>query len=163
MNEPRLRQFEGRVARIVAPLIARASRKRMIREELLAHFWQVYEEELERLGDDVAAADATLGRMGDAGELSSRLQESVPLLETVICLCLARKELLMGRWFWLLLGCLAAFFGTGLILPALAKLKQSGSLPADAVGALAMGVAIVTVGLCILVYGIRRLLRPTKV
>jgi hypothetical protein len=161
VNEPRLRQFEGRVARIVAPLVARAGRKRMIREELLSHFWQVYEEERDRLGEDAAAADATLGRMGDADELSSQLQASVPLLETLICLCLARKELFMGRWLWLLLGCLAALFGTSMILPVLAKMKHSGSLPSDAAEALGIGIAILLAGLVLLGYGIKRLRRAS--
>ena len=161
MNERRLGDFEGRVARIVAPLVARGARKKSMREELLCHFHQAYEEEFARLGDERLATDATFRRLGDADELSSRLQSSVPFLEMLICLIFPRKELIMSRWFWILLGCLVALFGTALVLPALAKMKHAGGLTTDTAEALAIGVAIVVAGLGLLAYGIRRLIRAS--
>ena len=161
MNEPQLHNFEGRVARIVAPLIARRARKQSMREELLSHFHQAYEEEFARLGDESLATQATLHRLGDADQLSSRLQASVPFFEMLMCLIFPRKELLMSRWFWILLGCLVALFGTAMVLPALAKMKHSGGLTTDVAEALAIGVAIVVAGLGLLAYGIRRLIRAS--
>lgn len=161
MNDPPIRHFEGRVARIVAPLVARRARKESMREELLSHFYQVYEEEFARLEDERLAAEATARRLGDADELSSRLQASVPVLEMLICLIFPRKELLMSRWFWILLGCLVALFGTAMVLPALAKMKHAGSLTTDTAGALALGLAIVLAGLGLLAYGIKRLIRAS--
>jgi hypothetical protein len=161
MNGQWLRHLEGRVARIIAPLIALDARKRSMREELLAHCCEVYQEELAQLKDETLAVEETVRRLGDADELTSRLQASLPLSETLICLRLARKELIMSRWFWMLLGLFLALFGVGMVLPALAKLKQSGSLPAASTPPLLFGVAIFVLGLCLFGYGIARLIRAS--
>jgi hypothetical protein len=76
-----------------------------------------------------------------------------------MCLCFVRKELIMSRWFWMLLGLFLALFGTGIVLPVLSKLKQLGALPAHGVVPLMSGVAILVLGLCLLAYGIVRLFR----
>jgi hypothetical protein len=68
----------------------------------------------------------------------------------------------MSRWFWLLLGCLVALFGTGLVLPVLAKYKQSGTLPLNAAVCLAVGAMVVMAGLCLIACGIKRLLTRAR-
>jgi len=161
MSKPRMPDFESHVARIVAPLVARRARKESMREELLLHFHQAYEEEFARSGDERVATEATVHRLGDGNVLSSRLQASVPFLEMLICLIFPRKELMMSRWFWILLGCLVSLFGTSMVLPVLSRLKHSGSLTTDTAGGLALGLAIVVAGLGLLAYGIRRLIRAS--
>jgi len=155
MSNDRLDQFEKLVAGIVSPLAASGRRKRRIAEELLAHLWQAYEEERARNDDDDAAAQAAVRRLGDTGELSSHLQTCVSFSE--IILSLGKKEILMSRWFWLCLGVVVAFFGTGLVLPALAKYKESGNLPMEASVFLAAGALIVLAGIFIAAFAIRRL------
>ena len=52
MNESILTQLKVIVERAVRPVRASTSRKRKMREELLAHVGGVFEEECARLGDD---------------------------------------------------------------------------------------------------------------
>jgi ATP-dependent Clp protease ATP-binding subunit ClpC len=78
MNESTLTPLKIIVERAVRPLRASISRKRKMREELLAHVVGVFEEEAARLGDEQAAVEQTAVRFGDSAEVTSRLQESVP-------------------------------------------------------------------------------------
>jgi ATP-dependent Clp protease ATP-binding subunit ClpC len=55
------------------------SRKRRIREELLAHVSAVFEEEATRLGNEQAALERTAQRFGNPAELTGQLQMSVPM------------------------------------------------------------------------------------
>jgi hypothetical protein len=59
MNESILTQLKVIVERAVRPVRASTSRKRKMREELLAHVVGVFEEECARLGDDRAALERT--------------------------------------------------------------------------------------------------------
>jgi hypothetical protein len=120
-------ELEAIVRRAVRSVSASASRKEMIREELLAHVTAVFDEEFARLGDAPAAVDETARRFGVAAELKSELQASVPYLERLFRI--SEKEILMSRWYWLL-AVFAVFFGPAIVLPALAHFKQQIVLPA---------------------------------
>jgi hypothetical protein len=77
MNESTLTQLKMIVERAVRPVRASSSRKRQMREELLAHVIGVFEEEA-KLGDEPAALARTQERFGQAAELTGQLQASVP-------------------------------------------------------------------------------------
>jgi len=98
MNHERANNFELYVRQIVQPIEARAGRKRMMREELLAHLLAVYEEEAERLGDERAAQRAARRRFGNSMELGRQLQASVPSFERILSKYLFREETVMSRW-----------------------------------------------------------------
>jgi len=78
MNEYTLTRLKVIVERAVRPVRASNSRKRKMREELLAHVVGVFEEEGARLGDERAALERTALRFGNPAEVTSQLQESVP-------------------------------------------------------------------------------------
>src|SRR5580704_13914544 len=77
MNESTLTQLKIIVERAVRPVRASTSRKRKMREELLAHVCDVYDEEA-KLGDEQTALARTQERFGQAAELTGQLQASVP-------------------------------------------------------------------------------------
>jgi len=66
------------VERAVRPVRAGMARRRRMREELLAHLTAIFEEELQRLGDEQAALDQAAERFGDPKELSEQLDAGVP-------------------------------------------------------------------------------------
>ena len=78
MNESTLTQLKIIVERAVRPVRASTSRKRKMREELLAHVSTVFEEEAEKLGEERAALERTALRFGNPAEVTAQLQESVP-------------------------------------------------------------------------------------
>jgi hypothetical protein len=84
MNESTLIQLKIIVERAVRPVRASASRKRKMREELLAHVSGVFEEELAQVGDDRAALERTALRFGNPAEVTGQLQESVPLGDSIM-------------------------------------------------------------------------------
>lgn len=77
MNESTLTQLKVLVERAVRPVRACVARKRKMREELLAHVLDVFEEEAGR-GDEQAALARTQERFGQTAELTEQLQASVP-------------------------------------------------------------------------------------
>jgi hypothetical protein len=83
MNESTLTRLKIIVERAVRPVRASSSRKRKMREELLAHVVGVFEEESARLGDEPAAVERTALRFGNPAEVTSQLQESVPARDAV--------------------------------------------------------------------------------
>jgi hypothetical protein len=83
MDESTLTQLKIIVERAVRPVRASTSRKRKMREELLAHVVGVFEEEVARLGDDRAALERTALRFGNPAEVTSQFQESVPARDTI--------------------------------------------------------------------------------
>jgi len=83
MNESALTQLKITVERAVRPVRASTSRKRKMREELLAHVSGVFEEELARLGDERAALERTTQRFGDPSEVTGQLQELVPAFDAI--------------------------------------------------------------------------------
>ena len=78
MNDTVLKELKTVVEQAVQPVRATLARKRMIREELLAHLVSVFEEEAERLGDEQAALEHAKRRFGDTGDLTTQLQQAVP-------------------------------------------------------------------------------------
>jgi hypothetical protein len=77
MSEEVLTKLMVLVERAVRPVRADVSRKRQMREELLAHVTAIFEEEAEKAGDEGTALEQTRQRFGDPVELSSELQRSV--------------------------------------------------------------------------------------
>lgn len=71
------------VERAVRPVRANTARKRRMREELLAHLTEIYNQEQARLGDPAAALQEAARRFGDPVELGQDLQASVPAPERV--------------------------------------------------------------------------------
>jgi len=78
MNDVILRQLRVVVERAVRPVRASLAWKRRTREELLGHLAAIFEEEVERTGDEQAALIEAQRRFGDSRELSGQLQGSVP-------------------------------------------------------------------------------------
>src|SRR5882672_4711560 len=78
MNENTLIQLKVIVERAVRPVRASTSRKRKMREELLAHVSGVFEQELAQLGDERMALERTTQRFGTSADVTIQLQESVP-------------------------------------------------------------------------------------
>jgi hypothetical protein len=66
------------VERAVRPLLANMSRKRRMRDELLAHLSAIFDEEFGRCKDPKAALEAAGKRFGDPAELTAELQMTVP-------------------------------------------------------------------------------------
>jgi ATP-dependent Clp protease ATP-binding subunit ClpC len=78
MNESALLKLKVIVERAVRPVQATISRKKKMREELLANVTGVFEDELPRCGNEATALIQVEKRFGDLGELSRTLQQSVP-------------------------------------------------------------------------------------
>jgi hypothetical protein len=77
MNDTILTQLKILVERAVRPVRASISRKRKMREELLAHVSAVFEEEAKQ-SDEAAALTRTRERFGSPAQLSQQLQATVP-------------------------------------------------------------------------------------
>jgi hypothetical protein len=67
----------------VRPVRAPATRKRKTREELLAHFTSIYEEEHARQRDSAAAMKQAQHRFGESAELASELNDAVTFNDRV--------------------------------------------------------------------------------
>lgn len=78
MNNATLTELKVVVERAVRPVRAMMARKHRMREELLAHLVAIFEEEVQRLGNEEAALDVAKGRFGDPRELTAQLQQAVP-------------------------------------------------------------------------------------
>jgi hypothetical protein len=76
--------FRNHIERAVGPIRAVESRKDRMGEELSAHLAASFEEERARLGNDQAAAERALQRLGKVSELTRSLQDSVPWLERLL-------------------------------------------------------------------------------
>ena len=79
------------VERAVRLVRATSVRKLKMREELLAHLTDIYEQEHTRLSDPVQATEAAACRFGDPVELAHELQTIVPWYD--------RYEATLDRWF----------------------------------------------------------------
>lgn len=77
MNDSTLTELKIVVERAVRPVWATMARKRTMREELLAHLVAIFEEDIERLGDERAALERAKQRFGDPKELTRELQQVV--------------------------------------------------------------------------------------
>jgi ATP-dependent Clp protease ATP-binding subunit ClpC len=79
------------VERIVRPVHAGTPRKLKMREELLAHVSEVYDQELARVNDPAAAMAETTTRLGEASELTAQFQRSLSVSD--------RLSYHLERWF----------------------------------------------------------------
>jgi uncharacterized membrane protein YidH (DUF202 family) len=115
MSDEPLRHFQEQVAQIVGPIVASMRRKRQMREEMIAHLWQVYQEELTDSSNAHLAMVVVAQRFGDTEELRNQLQESIPWIERVLVTFFGRKENPMSRFWiaWIVLVLLAF----GLVFP----------------------------------------------
>ncbi len=77
MNDQILTEMRVIVERAVRPVRASDARKLRMRQELLDHLRAIYDEELERLGDDAAALARARERFGDPHGLTDELQRSL--------------------------------------------------------------------------------------
>jgi hypothetical protein len=84
MNESTLRKLKIVVEQAVRPVEASVFCKRKMREELLAHVSDVFEEEAAKLGEEQAALERTALRFGNPVELTSQLQESVSASDVIL-------------------------------------------------------------------------------
>jgi hypothetical protein len=91
--------FESQVAHVVHPIVASPRRKRVMREELLAHLIASYSEELSGTRDPESALESAMQRFGDVDELREQLQAAVPGWERAVYECFDRKELVMRYLF----------------------------------------------------------------
>jgi hypothetical protein len=96
MSEEILTKLMGLVERAVRPVQASVARKHQIREELLAHVTAIFEEEIEKSGDQAAALGQTIQRFGDPREISSELQRSVQIADRVQGF--VQADLKSGTW-----------------------------------------------------------------
>jgi hypothetical protein len=72
-------EFKILVERAVRPVRAPRTRKKAMRNELLAHLSDVFEDELAKLNDESRALANTHSRFGDAAALTDELQHTVTL------------------------------------------------------------------------------------
>lgn len=83
MNDQVLDEMRVEVERAVRPVRAGDAQKLRMREDLLDHLTAIYDEELERLGDEAAALARAKERFGDPRELTDELQRSLSWLESM--------------------------------------------------------------------------------
>lgn len=126
--------FESVIDRLLTPVKAGPRRRRAMREELLAHLRQAYDEELAAGRDESAAFDAAIRRFGRFHELQRLIQASVPPFERWLAQVFGQMEDAMSigprfaGWVLALVG--AGFaFGLAVVMPATAKLV--GLIPAS--------------------------------
>lgn len=81
MNDTALLKLKVIVERAVRPVKAPVSRKKKMREELLAHVTGIFDEEVSRSADEQAALIQAEKRFGDPSALSRKLRESVPVTD----------------------------------------------------------------------------------
>ncbi|MFV1965855.1 MAG: hypothetical protein ACC628_10560 [Pirellulaceae bacterium] len=81
------------VERAVRPVRAEESTKCNMRDELYAHITSIYEEELQRTGDEDAAIEGACRRFGEPDDLTVELQASIQWIERVA----ARSDALVRR------------------------------------------------------------------
>jgi hypothetical protein len=91
-------ELDAFVHQVVEQIRSSVARKAAMREELLGHLSEAYEEELSRCGDPKKAMEQVRKRFGDAGTLHHELQAVVPWAEQFSAV--VRKEILMRKWFW---------------------------------------------------------------
>jgi hypothetical protein len=85
MNDATLTELKIVVERAVRPVRATIARKHTMREELLAHLVAIFEEELQKLGDEQAALVAARSRFGDPKALTPELQQVVSRYDRFDC------------------------------------------------------------------------------
>jgi hypothetical protein len=79
-----MKALRREVERVVRPIVASEPSKNRMREELLAHLTELYDQELAGSGNEQLATAAALARFGDPSELRQELQQTIPLLERIL-------------------------------------------------------------------------------
>jgi len=148
-------EFEAYVRRVVEPVVAFGWRKGAMREELMAHLLQRYQEQLECPEGESLAICEVVARMGDDRALSRELQDSIGLVERLWVQLLSRKGASMRRWIWLA-AMIVVLLGTSIVLPALGRHKELGIWKRDMIEGLVVGAAMMLAGFATIGYGIRR-------
>jgi hypothetical protein len=158
MNDPILNDLSAYVALAVGALPASRVRRQQMHEELLAHLFDIYDEELERLQNARAAADRAKQRFGSPDRLRNELTAAVPWAERLVLL-ICGKGSIMWRWLWIV-GVLAVLVGMGFVLPAVAQLRNPAPImPNDRFGIgvlLPFGVVLTVFGLGFFGYSMLR-------
>jgi hypothetical protein len=150
MNDFTFAQLEALVEQVLRPVWTTRIRKRMLREELLAHVMDVFADELADSGDERLALEKTLKRFGSIAEVGTEFQATFSL--TKYLLSLFSKETFMSRWLWIV-AVVAMFVGPGFIMPAVAKFNQIGVMP---IFPLLVGIVITLAGLGTVGYGLKK-------
>ena len=158
MNDPILNDLIAHITQAVGAVPASGGRRQQMHEELLAHLFDIYDEELQLLQDERAAADRAKQRFGSPDHLQCELAAAVPWVERLILLIYGKGNI-MWRWLWIV-GVVAAFVGMGFVLPAVAKLRDPAPImPNDRFGIgvlLPFGVVLTLLGLGCFGYSILR-------
>jgi hypothetical protein len=149
--------FDPLITRTLRGVPALPRRKRLMRDELLAHLLDSYHEELHRLDPD-SAARAAAHRLGHPAALRRQLRDSVPTIERIAALILSPKEIPMSRWLWLL-AVILTLMGTSMILPALGRHFRNHHEWSVVAYPLTVGIVIALAGLSIATYGTAARLR----
>ena len=161
MNDAILNDLTAHITQAIGTLPASCARRQQMQEELLAHLLDLYDEELERLQNERAAADRAKQRFGRPDDLRSELATAVPWLERLILL-LCGKGSIMWRWLWIV-GVLAVLIGMGFVLPAVAQLRSPAPImPNDRFGIgvlLPFGIVVTLLGLGLFGYSLLRVFR----
>jgi hypothetical protein len=156
-DDTRLELFRAQVDSTLATVSAYACRKRVMREELLAHLLDAYEDELTCHPAPHAAAEAALCRLGDVHSLAIQLSASVPPAERFISYCL-RKEPLMRKVYLRILAAVAVvLIGLAFVFPAVAKWHNEGQFVGQVMLGLCFGSIITLFGLVSLGFGVAQL------
>ena len=79
-----MNELMSHVERAVRPVKATRRRKLEMREELLSHLRGVFDEELARSSDEIAAKQVAIERFGPAEELSQKLTATVPWYDPIL-------------------------------------------------------------------------------
>lgn len=163
MNDAVRNNLTAHIVRTVEALPASRARRQLMQEELLAHLLDIYDEELDRLQDERAAAERAKQRFGRTDDLQNELVTAVPWGERLILL-MCGKGSIMRRWFIIyFVGVLAVFFGFGFILPAIQQLRDPAPImPNNRFGIgvlLPFGVVVALLGFGVMLYSLFRLFR----
>ena len=78
-----MKQLKDTVENIIRPIHASNTRKNKIREELLAHLTEIYNEELAKGVNEQTALEQALQRFGNTSIVQKDLQNSVPFYERI--------------------------------------------------------------------------------
>lgn len=164
MNDAIRNDLTAYIIQTIGSLPASGARRRHMQEELLAHLLDIYDEELERLQDERAAAERAKQRFGRPDELRSELATAVPWAERLILLIYGKGSI-MWRWLWIV-GILTVFVGLGFVFPAAAKLRNPAPiLPNDRFGIgvlLPFGVVVTLLGVGLFGYSLLRVFRARR-
>ena len=156
MTQNALNAMEAYVEQILAEVPAGAGHKAQMREELIAHLLNVFDEELARAENEAFAVHATLCRFGAASELHDDFDTCVSFWERTFYWLLELKEQIMWRLVvFAALGVIAVLVGLGLVMPAVQQMLYHEVVILSVV-LLVVGLALSGGGVWSFVHGVRR-------